>query len=137
MTKFTRITTFCAMLFVGGITPAIAQNPITVRVVELTDSVRFNITWAEVSGAQFYDLGTFSNPRVFDTEQVRTVTGVPSWTVTALRANLKDSLVFYVNIRTITTAGTILPAKYAAITYRIPRPQTPTGVIIKETIPPK
>jgi len=124
-----------AMLFcvAGSLT---AQTPITIKVTELTDSTRFTTTWTAVAGASFYQYASFSNPRMFDTEMTRSVTGTPTWTFTVLRSNLKDNMPIYVNITTVTTTGTLMPVRYAAITYRLPPPPTPTGIVVKkDTIP--
>jgi len=103
-----------------------AQSPITIKVTEIGDSTKFTITWKAVTNNLYYEFGSFSNPRVFDLEMIRTITGTPTWTITALRANLKDSLPFYVTIKTaVTLQGNIagfLPAARASITYRLPPP---------------
>jgi len=123
------IKTFLATMmfcFVGMVS---AQTPITIRVTELADSTRFTTNWTAVPGAAFYQYASFSNPRMFDTEM--SVTGSPTWTFTVLRANLRDSMPIYVNITAVTTAGTLMPVRYAAITYRLPKPPVPTDILIR------
>jgi len=121
-----------ALLFIVLVSPVSAQAPIAIRTTELADSTRFTITWAAVPEARYYNVSVFSNPRRFDTEMVRNVSGTPTWTITALRSNLVDGMQLYVNIVTFTQNGSFLPITYAAITYRLPRPSAPTNIIVKK-----
>lgn len=89
-------------------------SSVSVKVTELTDSTRFKISWTAVNGYPSYDVLTFSNPRKFELEQLRLVTGT-SWTITVPRNVIPDGTKFYVSVRVSMSSP-----KYAAITYHAP-----------------
>lgn len=98
-------------------TPVIAQSPtsVIIRVTELVDTTQIRISWSAVPGATTYDVITFSNPRQFELEQFRVVTGL-SWTIRVPSIQMMDSTRFYASVRVSTSP------KYASITYRTPLP---------------
>ena len=91
--------------------PNLTPTSISIKKTELTDSTKFTISWSSVPNYTSYDVITYSNPRRFELEQIRVVTGT-SWIITVPRTSLKSGLKFYVSVRV-----SMSPPKYGSITY--------------------
>ena len=102
-----------ALLAFAPMTLHAQQIPATIAIKtsQTATNLTFTITWSAVTGQPTFDVLTFSNPRMFATEELRVVTG-QSWTVTMARAGLPDSFQFYASVRTSAAP------RYGAITYR-------------------
>lgn len=113
------------------LTPSIVvgQRPTSVRITttSTTDTVKITVSWPKLvttSGTyNTYDVLTFSNPRLFETEQLRVVTGT-SWTLAIPKNKMVDGLKFYASVRVSTTPT------YGAITYTRASLPNPYPIII-------
>jgi len=120
-------------LLIGLLLPAtaVAQKPVSVRIAttDMVDSVRFTVSWPKLTTAtttyNTYDVLTFSNPRLFETEQLRIVTGT-SWSLTVPKSKLSNGLVFYASVRTSSTPT------YGAITYTIPAAEARPSLVVEQ-----
>ena len=98
---------------------------IAIKTTQTATNLTFTITWSTVAGQPTFDVLTFSNPRMFATEELRVVTG-QTWSVTVPRAGLPDSLQFYASVRASNTP------RYGAITYRNV-PAAPTKITVTQS----
>jgi hypothetical protein len=133
--KIFTLMLLCTTPLVAQTAQVVTTSAPTIRVAEVGDSTKFTINWPTVQGSLFYDFGMFGNPRAFDVEMVRTITGTPTWTVTALRTNLYDGMKIYVTIRTVSSAGIFLAPIRASITYYKPVPPPQAFLVYPAVIP--
>lgn len=113
------------------LTPSIVvgQRPTSVRITttSTTDTVKITISWPKlvtVTGTyNTYDVLTFSNPRLFETEQLRVVTGT-SWTLAIPKNKMVDGLKFYASVRASSTPT------YGAITYTTATLPNPYPIVV-------
>lgn len=107
----------------------VAQKPTSVRIttVDMVDSVKITVSWPKLTNYNTYDVLTFSNPRLFETEQLRIVTGT-SWSLFIPKSKLVDGLKFYASVRASSTPT------YGSITYTPVVTPPPDTVIV--TPPP-
>jgi len=109
---------------------AVAQKPVSVRITttDMVDSVRFTVSWPKLvtvtTTYNTYDVLTFSNPRLIETEQLRVVTGT-SWSLTVPKNKLSAGLKFYASVRVSSTPT------YGAITYTTPAAEARPALVVE------
>lgn len=119
-----RIIFALLFLFVPIVISAQVPSSISIKTTELTDTTMFTISWSRVTGYSTYDLIVFSNPRQFELEQFRVVTG-NTWSIKVPRSRLQDRTLLYASVRVA------MSPRYGSITYRIP----PIGIAALDVKP--
>lgn len=121
MKLFRNLAIWASLLFMPVVLNAQIPTSINIRTIAVNDSTtNFTFSWPLITGYPTYDLITFSNPRMFELEQFRVVTG-NSWTISVPNNKLVDSLLVYGSVRVS------MRPRYGAITYR--PPTTPVDTI--------